>query len=75
MPANQDSRWWALLNKDPQLELANAQEQCPPYKKDLLISGLSQTLDAPRSPICCSRFTRSFKNLPIVSLALLYQQF
>jgi len=33
--------------KELHLASLNAQEHCPPYTKDLLISGLPQTLDAP----------------------------
>jgi len=38
---------WAVLAKELHSASLNAQKHCPPYTKDLLISGLSQTLDAP----------------------------
>jgi len=36
-----------VLAKELRSASLNVQKQCPPYKKDLLIAGLPQTLDAP----------------------------
>jgi len=36
-----------IAQQNPQFALANAQEQCPPYKQAPLISRLPQPLDAP----------------------------
>ena len=36
-----------IAQKNPQSALADAQEQCPPYRQDPLIFGLPQPLDAP----------------------------
>jgi|GEM_PF-2437321 len=42
---------WAVLAKELRSVSWNAQKHCPPYTKDLLISGLPQTLDAPQSSL------------------------
>gem|GEM_PF-6435055 len=39
--------WVGIAQKKPHFALANAQEQCPPYKQAPLIFGLPQPLDAP----------------------------
>jgi len=36
-----------IAQKNPRLALTNAQEQCPPYKQNPLISGLPQPLNVP----------------------------
>ena len=38
---------WAVLIKALRSAVLNPQKHCPPYPKDLLISRLPQTLDAP----------------------------